>query len=213
METFNHTIPYVVEQTTKGERTYDIFSRLLKDRIIMVGAIDSDYRADLICAQLLFLQAESSGNDDIFMYINSPGGLVTGGLAIYDTMQYIRNDIVTIVSGQAASMGAVLLAAGTKGKRLSLPKARVMIHQPLGGARGQHTDIQIQAKEMQRTRETLEEILAEHTGNSVSKINKDCERDNYMSAEEAVEYGLVDAVLRPGETLDDVVKKNDSKRR
>jgi ATP-dependent Clp protease protease subunit len=206
MQISNHTIPYVVEQTSKGERSYDIFSRLLKDRIIMVGAIDSDYRADLISAQLLFLQAEAP-NQDIYMYINSPGGLVTGGMAIYDTMQYIQNDVVTIVSGHAASMGAVLAAAGAKGKRLALPHSRIMIHQPLGGARGQHTDIEIQAREMTKTRDMLENILADHTGQSVAQIHKDCERDNYMSAEEAKKYGLIDGVLKKGQTIDDFLAR------
>lgn len=200
MDPRNHTVPIVIESEGRVERSFDIFSRLLKDRVVLVGAIDSDYRADLIVAQLLHLASEDS-EKDIHMYINSPGGIITAGLAIYDTMQYIKNDVVTIVNGQAASMGAVLAAAGAKGKRYSLPNSRIMIHQPLGGARGQQTDVRLQAQEMERLRELLEGILSHHTGQTKEKINADCERDNFMSAEEAVKYGLIDKVIRPGESI------------
>lgn len=197
----NHTIPIVVENEGRIERSYDIFSRLLKDRIIMVGAIDGDYRADLIVAQLLFL-AFDDAKKDIHMYINSPGGVITAGLAIYDTMQYIENDVATIVSGQAASMGAVLAAAGAKGKRYALPNSRIMIHQPSGGASGQETDVGRQYKEMVRLRSRLEEILSFHTGKNVEELNKDCERDYFMSADEAVKYGLIDKVIRSVKDLE-----------
>jgi len=187
-------IPYVIEQTGRGERSYDIYSRLLKDRIIMLSGEVNDAVASSIVAQLLFLEAQDP-DKDIYFYINSPGGVITSGLSMFDTMNYIKPDIVTICIGQAASMGAFLLASGTKGKRYALPNARIMIHQPSGGAQGQSTDIQIQAKEIQRLKDTLNEILAEKTGKSPKKIEKDTERDNFMSAQEAVEYGLIDKVL------------------
>ncbi len=187
-------IPYVVEQTGRGERSYDIYSRLLKDRIIMLSGEVNDQVASTIVAQLLFLEAQDP-DKDIYFYINSPGGVITSGLSMYDTMNYIKPDIVTICMGQAASMGAFLLASGTKGKRYALPHARIMIHQPSGGAQGQSTDIQIQAKEIQRLKDTLNEILAEKTGKKAKQIEKDTERDNFMSSKEAVEYGLIDKVL------------------
>jgi ATP-dependent Clp protease protease subunit len=187
-------IPYVVEQTGRGERSYDIYSRLLKDRIILLSGEVNDQVASSIVAQLLFLEAQDP-DKDIYFYINSPGGVITSGLSMFDTMNYIKPDIVTICIGQAASMGAFLLASGTKGKRYALPHARIMIHQPSGGAQGQSTDIQIQAKEIQRLKDTLNEILAEKTGKTAKRIEKDTERDNFMSAKEAVEYGLIDKVL------------------
>ena len=187
-------IPYVVEQTGRGERSYDIYSRLLKDRIIMLSGEVNDQVASSIVAQLLFLEAQDP-DKDIYFYINSPGGVITSGLSMFDTMNYIKPDIVTICIGQAASMGAFLLASGTKGKRYALPHARIMIHQPSGGAQGQSTDIQIQAQEIQRLKDTLNEILAEKTGKKPKQIEKDTERDNFMSSKEAVEYGLIDKVL------------------
>jgi len=187
-------VPMVIEQTNRGERAYDIYSRLLKDRIIIVGAPIDDVSANLIIAQLLFLEAEDPAKD-ISMYINSPGGLVTAGLAIYDTMQYIKSDVSTICIGQASSMGALLLAAGAHGKRFALPNARIMIHQPLGGFQGQATDIGIHAKEILRTRERLNQILAKHTGQSLERIQLDTERDYFLSGEEAKDYGLIDGVL------------------
>jgi len=187
-------IPYVIEQTGRGERSYDIYSRLLKDRIIMLSGEVNDAVASSIVAQLLFLEAQDP-DKDINFYINSPGGVITSGLSIFDTMNYIKPDIVTICIGQAASMGAFLLASGTPGKRFALPNARIMIHQPSGGAQGQSTDIQIQAAEIQRLKDTLNAILAEQTGKKVKQIEKDTERDNFMSAKEAVEYGLIDKVL------------------
>ncbi len=187
-------IPYVVEQTGRGERSYDIYSRLLKDRIIMLSGEVNDQVASSVVAQLLFLEAQDP-DKDIYFYINSPGGVITSGLSIFDTMNYIKPDIVTICIGQAASMGAFLLASGTKGKRYALPHARIMIHQPSGGAQGQSTDIQIQAQEIQRLKDTLNEILAEKTGKTAKKIEKDTERDNFMSSKEAMEYGLIDKVL------------------
>ena len=187
-------IPYVIEQTGRGERSYDIYSRLLKDRIIMLSGEVNDAVASSIVAQLLFLEAQDP-DKDIYFYINSPGGVITSGLSMFDTMNYIKPDIVTICIGQAASMGAFLLASGTKGKRYALPHARIMIHQPSGGAQGQSTDIQIQAAEIQRLKDTLNTILAEQTGKKPKQIEKDTERDNFMSAEEAVEYGLIDKVL------------------
>jgi ATP-dependent Clp protease protease subunit len=193
-EILNQFVPIVIEQTGRGERAYDIYSRLLKDRIIMLGTPIDDHVANLIVAQLLFLEAEDP-EKDIYLYINSPGGVVTAGLAIYDTMQYIKPDVVTICMGQAASMGAVLLAAGAKGKRFALPHSRIMIHQPLGGFQGQATDIEIHAKEILRLKKTLNEILSKHTGQSLRKIEKDTERDYFMSAEEAMKYGLIDKVL------------------
>ena len=187
-------VPMVIEQTSRGERAYDIYSRLLKDRIIFIGAPIDDYFANLIIAQLLFLEAEDP-QKDINLYVNSPGGLVTAGLAIYDTMQYIRPDISTICIGQAASMGALLLTAGTRGKRFSLPNSRIMIHQPLGGFQGQATDIEIHAKEILKMRERLNEILVKHTGQPMEKIKQDTERDYFLSGEQAKEYGLIDEVI------------------
>jgi len=187
-------IPYVVEQTGRGERSYDIYSRLLKDRIIMLSGEVNDQVASTIVAQLLFLEAQDP-DKDIFFYINSPGGVITSGLSMYDTMNYIKPDIVTICMGQAASMGAFLLSAGTKGKRYALPHARIMIHQPSGGAQGQSTDIQIQAEEIQRLKDMLNEIMAKNCGKKAKQLEKDTERDNFMSSEEAVEYGLIDKVL------------------
>ena len=190
----NNLVPMVVEQTSRGERAFDIFSRLLKDRIIfIVGGID-DYVANLVVAQLLFLESEDP-KKDIFMYINSPGGVITSGLSILDTMNYLKCDVSTVCFGQAASMGAVLLSCGAKGKRFALPNSRVMIHQPLGRARGQATDIEIQAKEILTLKEKLNKILAEKTNQSLKKIASDTERDYFMNAEEAVKYGLVDEVL------------------
>jgi ATP-dependent Clp protease protease subunit len=187
-------IPYVVEQTGRGERSYDIYSRLLKDRIIMLSGEVNDQVASSIVAQLLFLEAQDP-DKDIYFYINSPGGVITSGLSMFDTMNYIKPDIVTICIGQAASMGAFLLASGTKGKRYALPHARIMIHQPSGGAQGQSTDIQIQAQEIQRLKDTLNEILAERTGKTAKRIEKDTERDKFMSSKEALEYGLIDKIL------------------
>jgi ATP-dependent Clp protease, protease subunit len=190
----NYLIPTVIEQTHRGERGWDIFSRLLKDRIIFLGTPINDDIANVVIAQLLFLESEEP-EKDIMMYVNSPGGHVTAGLAIYDTMQYVRCDVATICMGQAASMGAFLLAAGTKGKRLALPHSRVMIHQPLAGFQGQATDIDIHAREILKTRDTLNELLAKHTGQGVGKIKEDTERDYFMSADQAKEYGLVDEVI------------------
>jgi len=187
-------IPYVVEQTGRGERSYDIYSRLLKDRIIMLSGEVNDQVASSIVAQMLFLEAQDP-DKDIYFYINSPGGVITSGLSMFDTMNYIKPDIVTICIGQAASMGAFLLASGTKGKRYALPNARIMIHQPSGGAQGQSTDIQIQAQEIQRLKDTLNQILAEKTGKKAKQIEKDTERDNFMSSQEAMDYGLIDKVL------------------
>ncbi len=187
-------IPMVVEQTSKGERAYDIFSRLLKERIIFIGTVIDDEIANLIIAQMLFLAAEDDAKD-INFYINSPGGVVTAGLAIYDTMQYLKCPITTICVGQAASFGAVLLAAGDKGKRFALPNARIMIHQPLGGAQGAATDIEIQTKEILRMKKLLIDILVKHTGQPISKVEKDSDRDFYLGAAEAVEYGLIDQVI------------------
>jgi len=187
-------VPYVVEQTSRGERTYDIYSRLLKDRIIFLGEEVNDASASIVVAQLLFLEAEDP-EKDIHLYINSPGGSVTAGMAIYDTMQYIKCDVETICIGMAASMGAFLLAGGTKGKRLALPNAEIMIHQPSGGARGQATEIQIAAEHILRTRQKLNQILADNTGQPFDVIARDTERDNFMSAEEAKAYGLVDEVI------------------
>ena len=187
-------VPYVIEQTSRGERSYDIYSRLLKDRIIFLGEEVSDVSANIVVAQLLFLEAEDP-NKDIQLYINSPGGSVTAGLAIYDTMQYIKCDVSTVCIGMAASMGSFLLSGGAKGKRFALPNAEIMIHQPSGGARGQATEIQIAAEHILRTRKRLNEILAANTGQSLEVIQVDTERDNYMSAEEAVKYGLIDSVI------------------
>lgn len=187
-------VPIVVEQTSKGERSYDIYSRLLKDRIIFVTGEIEDHMANLIIAQLLFLESEDP-DKDVHLYINSPGGSVSAGLAIYDTMQYIRPDVSTICVGMAASMASVLLAAGAKGKRYALPHSRVMIHQPLGGAQGQATDIEIHAREILRIREEMNQILASHTGQTPEQIHLDTERDHFMTAEEAAKYGLIDQVV------------------
>ena len=186
--------PYVIEQNSRGERSYDIYSRLLKDRIIFLGEEVTDVSANLVVAQMLFLEAEDPGKD-IHFYINSPGGSVSAGFAIYDTMQYIKCDVSTICIGMAASMGAFLLSGGAKGKRLALPNAEIMIHQPSGGARGQETDIRIVAENILKTRNKLNEILAANTGKSVEEISRDTERDNYMTAQEAVAYGLIDSVV------------------
>ena len=203
-------VPIVIEQTNRGERAYDIYSRLLKDRIIFLGAPIDDIFANLIIAQLLFLEAEDP-EKDINLYVNSPGGSVTAGLGIYDTMQYIKPAINTICLGQAASMGALLLTAGTKGKRYALPNARVMIHQPMGGFSGQATEIDIHAREILKIRERLNEILAKHTGQSLEKIALDTERDYFMSAEEAKRYGLIDEVIsRPPKAIKEVTGGKES---
>jgi len=194
-------IPYVIEKTGRGERSYDIYSRLLKDRIIMLSGEVNDAVASSIIAQMLFLEAEDP-EKDIYFYINSPGGVVTSGMAMYDTMNYIRPDVVTICIGQAASMGAFLLSSGEKGKRYALPHARIMIHQPLGGAQGQATDIEIQANEILRMKRELNQILAKNTGQTIKKVEKDTDRDNFMGAAECVEYGLIDQIL---------LKKEDAK--
>ncbi len=187
-------IPIVIEQSSRGERAYDIYSRLLKDRIIIMGEEVIDSIANTVIAQMLFLESEDP-DKDINVYINSPGGSVTAGLAIYDTMQYIRPDLVTICMGQATSMGALLLASGAKDKRYALPNSRIMIHQPLGGAQGQATDIDIHAREILKTRDTLNKILAKHTGQDIEKISKDSERDFFMTTEEAKEYGIIDKII------------------
>ena len=187
-------VPYVIEQTSRGERSYDIYSRLLKERIIFLGEEVNETTASLIVAQLLFLESEDPGKD-IQFYINSPGGSVTAGMAIYDTMNYVKCDVSTLCMGMAASMGAFLLSGGTKGKRLALPNAEIMIHQPSGGARGQETEIRIVAENILKTRNKLNEILAANTGKSVEEISRDTERDNYMTAQEAVAYGLIDSVV------------------
>jgi ATP-dependent Clp protease protease subunit len=188
-------VPIVIEQSSRGERAFDIYSRLLKDRIIFLGGGIDDGMADLVVAQLLFLESEDP-EKDISIYINSPGGVVTAGMAIYDTMQYIKPDVSTICIGQAASMGALLLAAGAKGKRYALPNSRIMIHQPLGGAQGQASDIEIQAQEILRMKDMLNDILANHTGQPLKRIKKDTDRDFFMSSKEAKEYGLIDEVVQ-----------------
>src|SRR5688572_24556262 len=187
-------VPIVVEQTSRGERSYDIYSRLLKDRIVFIGTPIDDQIANLVIAQLLFLEAEDPDRD-IWIYVNSPGGVVSAGLAIYDTMQFIKPDVATYCMGQAASMGAVLLAGGAKGKRSALPNSRIMIHQPLGGTQGQASDIEIYTKEMLKTREQLNRILSEHTGQPLERIERDTDRNFFMSADEAKEYGVVDHVI------------------
>lgn len=187
-------VPYVVEQTSRGERSYDIFSRLLNDRIIMLSEEVNDTTASLVVAQLLYLEAQDP-DKDIMFYINSPGGSVTSGMAIYDTMQYIKPDVSTICIGMAASMGAFLLSSGAKGKRLALPNAEIMIHQPSGGSQGQCTDIQIQAEQILKIKKNLNRILAENTGKDIAVVEKDCERDHFMSAQEALEYGIIDRVI------------------
>lgn len=189
-------IPMVIEQTNKGERSYDIYSRLLKDRIIFLGGEVTDDEANLIVAQMLFLEADDP-DKDISLYINSPGGSITAGMAIYDTMQYIRCDVSTICIGMAASMGAFLLAAGAKGKRRALPNGEILIHQPLGGARGQATEVAIHAEQLIKTREKMNKILAERTGQTVEQVALDTERDHYMTAEEALKYGLIDEIIPP----------------
>ncbi|MBW2616187.1 MAG: ATP-dependent Clp endopeptidase proteolytic subunit ClpP [Deltaproteobacteria bacterium] len=199
-------IPMVIEQSSRGERAYDIYSRLLKDRIIFMGEQIQDDMANIVIAQMLFLESEDP-DKDINLYLNSPGGVTTSGLAIYDTMQYIKPDITTICMGQAASMGALLLAAGAKGKRYTLPHARVMIHQPLGGMQGQATDIDIHAKEILKTRDTLNRILAEHTGKDFDTISRDTERDFFMSSEEAKEYGIIDKIITTRQMQDQLTKK------
>ncbi len=194
-------IPMVIEQSSRGERAYDIYSRLLKDRIIFLGTAMNDEVANLIIAQLLFLESEDP-DKDINFYINSPGGLVTAGLAVYDTMQYIKPDITTVCIGQAASMGAVLLAAGTRGKRYSLPNSRILIHQPMGGFQGQASDIEIQAKEILRMKDRLNQILMKHTGKALDDIQRDTDRDFFMSGEEARKYGIIDHVIANRDDLD-----------
>ncbi len=201
MERTMNLVPMVVEQSPRGERAFDIYSRLLKERIIFLGTQVNDDIASLVVAQLLFLEADDP-DKDITFYINSPGGSVTAGMAIYDTMQYVRCDVATLCMGQAASMGAFLLAAGAQGKRFALPNSRIMIHQPMGGFQGQATDIEIHAKEILRMRKDLNTILAKHTGKSLKKVEVDTERDNFMSAEEAQKYGLIDKVLTSREELD-----------
>jgi ATP-dependent Clp protease, protease subunit len=196
-------IPMVIDQTSRGERAYDIYSRLLKDRIIFLGTAINDEVANLLIAQLLFLESEDP-DKDINLYINSPGGVVTAGLAVYDTMQYIKPDITTLCIGQAASMAALLLAAGTSGKRYGLPSSRIMIHQPMGGFQGQASDIEIQAKEILRMKETLNMILKHHTGKGLEQISKDTDRDYFMSGQEAKEYGIVDHVIRNRDDLDKI---------
>ncbi len=194
-------IPMVIEQSSRGERAYDIYSRLLKDRIIFLGTAINDEIANLLIAQFLFLESEDP-DKDINFYVNSPGGLVTAGLAVYDTMQYIKPDITTVCIGQAASMGAVLLTAGTAGKRYSLPNARILIHQPMGGFQGQASDIAIQAKEILRMKDTLNQILVTHTGKSMEQVQNDTDRDYFMSGVEAKEYGLIDHVITNRDDLD-----------
>ncbi|MGY8764300.1 MAG: ATP-dependent Clp endopeptidase proteolytic subunit ClpP [Fidelibacterota bacterium] len=193
-KTLNQLVPIVIEQTGRSERAFDIFSRLLKERIVFLGTPIDDSLASLIIAQLLFLEAEDS-EKDIFLYINSPGGIITSGLGIYDTMQYIKPDVSTICLGQAASMGAFLLAGGTKGKRYALPNSRIMIHQPMGGAEGQATDIKIQAEEILRMKKQLNTILAKNSGQSLKKIEADTDRDNYLTSKEAKSYGLIDSIM------------------
>lgn len=205
-QTYNQLVPIVVEQTSRGERSYDIYSRLLKDRIIFLGMAVDDHLANVIIAQLLFLESDEP-EQDIYLYINSPGGQVSSGMAVYDTMQYIKPDVQTICIGQAASMGALLLAAGAKGKRFALPHARIMIHQPSGGFQGQHTDIEIQAKEITRIRFILDEILSKHSGKTKEQVHSDTERDHYMTGEEAKEYGLIDRLIARREEVKDGKKK------
>ncbi len=202
-------VPMVIEQSSRGERAYDIYSRLLKDRIIFLGTAMNDEIANLLIAQLLFLESEDP-DKDINFYINSPGGVVTAGLAVYDTMQYIKPDIATVCIGQAASMGALLLAAGVSGKRYSLPHARILIHQPLGGSQGQASDIAIQAKEILRMRDSLNRILAFHTGREIEQINADTDRDFFMSGDEAREYGLIDHVMASRDDLDKIAKNEET---
>ena len=201
-------IPIVIEQSSRGERAYDIYSRLLKDRIIFIGTAMNDEIANLLIAQLLFLESEDP-DKDINFYVNSPGGIVTAGLAVYDTMQYIKPDIATVCIGQAASMGALLLAAGTKGKRYSLPNSRILIHQPMGGFQGQASDIEIQAKEILRMKDTLNNILVNHTGKDLKQIQADTDRDFFMTGAEAKEYGIVDHVIINRDDFDKIKKAED----
>lgn len=198
-------VPIVVEQSNRGERAYDIYSRLLKDRIVFIGGAIDDSVANVVIAQMLFLESEDP-EKDIYVYINSPGGMVTAGLAIYDTMQYIKCDVATICLGLAASAAAILLTAGAKGKRSALPHSKIMIHQPLGGAQGQATDIEIHAREILKTREVINQLLTHHTGQPIEKIRQDTERDYYMSSESAKEYGLIDSVVARGERHNDASK-------
>jgi len=198
-QTTSQLIPFVVEQTNRGERSYDIYSRLLKDRIIFLGNAIDDHEANIIIAQMLFLESEDP-EKDIHLYINSPGGVVTAGMAIYDTMQYLRSPISTLCFGQAASMGAVLRTAGAPGKRFALPHSRIMLHQPMGGYQGQATDIDIHAREIIRTRHELEEILVRHTGQTIEKIHQDTDRDYFLNGEQAREYGIIDKVIEKRET-------------
>ncbi len=204
------TIPYVIEQNSRGERSYDIFSRLLKDRIIFLGEDVNPTTASLVVAQLLFLESEDPGKD-IHLYINSPGGEVNSGFAIYDTMQYVKCDVSTICVGLAASMGAFLLAGGTKGKRFALPNAEIMIHQPSGGAKGQATEIEIAAKNILKTKQRLNEILAKNTGKPIEEVAKDTDRDYFMTAEEALEYGLIDQIVQKREETGDDKKSKEKK--
>ncbi len=203
----NTLVPMVVEQTNRGERSYDIYSRLLKERIIFLTGQVNDHVASLICAQLLFLEAENP-KKDISFYINSPGGIVSSGLAIYDTMQYIRPNVTTLCIGQAASMGSLLLTAGTKGQRFALPNARIMVHQPSGGAQGQATDIEIQAREIIRLRQRLNEIYVKHTGQEIKAVEDALERDNFMTADEALNWGLIDEVVQDRKDIDEEDSKN-----
>ena len=204
-------IPMVVEQTSRGERAYDIYSRLLKDRIIFLGSAVDDHIANLIIAQLLFLEAEEP-EQDIYIYINSPGGIVTSGMAVYDTMLYVKPDIQTICIGQASSMGALLLAAGTKGKRFALTNSRIMIHQPSGGFQGQSVDIDIHAKEILRMRDTLDKILSEHTGQPLKKVRSDTDRDFFMSGEDAKKYGIVDEVISSRDAMSKTSSSKEGKK-
>ena len=204
-------IPMVVEQTSRGERSYDIYSRLLKDRIIFLGSAVDDHIANLIIAQLLFLEAEEP-EQDIYIYINSPGGIVTSGMAVYDTMLYVKPDIQTICIGQASSMGALLLAAGTKGKRFALTNSRIMIHQPSGGFQGQSVDIDIHAKEILRMRDTLDKILSEHTGQPLKKVRSDTDRDFFMSGEDAKKYGIVDEVISSRDAMSKTSSSKEGKK-
>jgi len=197
-QTTSQLIPFVVEQTNRGERSYDIYSRLLKDRIVFLGSAIDDHEANSIIAQMLFLESEDP-EKDIHLYINSPGGVVTAGMAIYDTMQYLRSPISTLCFGQAASMGAVLLTAGAPGKRFALPHSRIMLHQPMGGFQGQATDIDIHAREIIRTRQELEQILVHHTGQTIEKIHQDTDRDFFMNGQQACEYGIIDKVIEKRE--------------
>lgn len=213
LELYNsHLIPTVIEQTNRGERAFDIFSRLLKERIIFLTGEVNDYVSSLICAQLLFLESENP-TKDISFYINSPGGVVTSGMAMYDTMQYIKPNVSTVCIGQAASMGSLLLTAGAEGKRFALPHARIMIHQPLGGAQGQASDIEIQAREILRMKSMLNDIYVRHTGKKLADIEKSMDRDNFMSAEEAQKFGLIDKVVEAHKTVDAELEKDDKSKK